>query len=97
MDALNETNLQNILVERGICDRETAIRVSPVCQEIWAEAAAEQKTEIKIAAANAALRAQFQEALLKLQRQQDERYLSVKRDMAILEREVSDCRLRLPK
>lgn len=80
MAALNETKLREALVERGICDLETAVAVGEVAQEIWSEATSDFATEDKITLAISDLRSSLLEVLRESERMQIERHEALRRE-----------------
>ncbi len=80
MATLNETTLREVLVERGLCDLETAVAVGEVAQELWSEATSDFATEDKIAVAIGDLRSALIEALQESERLQMARHEALRRE-----------------
>ena len=90
MAPLNEAKLRTALVERGLCDRETALSVTELCQEIWAEATDDFATDNKIALAISDLRSGLMEVINESERLQIRRHDELRREINDLRREVAE-------
>ena len=90
MATINETKLREALLERNLCDADTAVAIAEVCQELWSEATADFATEDKIAAAVAELRSALLEALQESERLQVERHEALRREFQEFRVEISE-------
>ncbi len=80
MATLDEAKLRRTLVERGLCDPETALAIGEVYSELWAEATSDFVTEDRVTAAIVELRSALQEALQESERPQIDRHEALRRE-----------------
>ena len=90
MANIDQARLREALVERNLCDEQTAVSIGEVCQEIWGDATRDFASEDKIALAVADLKSALLEALHESERVQVERFLELKREMDEFRREQAE-------
>jgi len=88
--AVNETKLREALVSGGLCDREMAVAVGEVVQEVWSEATIDFATDDKIAVAIGDLRSSLLEALQESERIQVERHEHLRQEVLEFRKEVAE-------